>query len=41
VYVPSLLLLMLCINGTTIVIGKHRARRFAGASCLRLANKHN
>jgi hypothetical protein len=29
------------ISGTAVVIGKHQARRFAGALCLRLANKHN
>jgi len=41
VYVPSLLPLMLCIDGTFITTGEHHGRRFAGASCLILANKHN
>jgi hypothetical protein len=41
VCVLSLLPLMLSIGGTAIIIGKHHARRFADASCLGLANKHN
>jgi hypothetical protein len=40
VYVPLLFPLMLCIGSTTITTGKHQARRFVHASCLRLANKH-
>jgi hypothetical protein len=40
VYVPSLFLQMLCMGGMTITTGKHQARQFVHASCLRLANKH-
>jgi len=40
-YVPSLLPLMLCIDGTFITTGEHHGRRFAGVPCLILANKHN
>jgi hypothetical protein len=40
VYVPLLIPLILCIDGMTITTGKHQARRFVHASCLRLANKH-
>ncbi len=40
VYVRLLFPLMLCIGGTNITTGKHQARWFVHASCLRLANIH-
>ena len=39
-YVPSLLPLMLCIGGTTIMTNEHQAQQFVHSLCLRLANKH-
>ena len=40
VYVPLLLLPMLCIGSTTITTGNKHAQQFVNVSCLRLTNKY-
>jgi hypothetical protein len=40
IYVPLLLLQMLCISSTKIMTGNKQARQFVDVLCLRLTNKH-